>query len=366
MGHTVFYHGNCVDGYVSACNLKKALGDTGTPHFCPISYGRAVNFFKHYDIDSHIHTVWLINICLKASTLQDILDRGFNVVIIDTHKSSIDHISKLRNDESAKRLRFIIGTGGYCTASLISAIGIDTLMNIKNVEVGMPRVEVGYLDNGKLEAQFLTNISTKGFDRKRLTQIDRMLEAYELSKDTVSTLFKDGEALSFWMIQNDIQLEKPVADLNKIFAVYESHLSQAIAHGKIIAQAHKRVVLRALGAGLTETIRTADGSYVTINVSYVPDGLEDMFGDIFCHRNEGKSIAVAVLPNGMVNATSVSLRSTTVDLLPIAQRIHGGGDRNKAGTSLSGTHHSLHEIKYLIRCALQEAKEAIEESVKAA
>lgn len=366
MGHTVFYHGNCVDGFVSACNLKKALGDTGTPHFCPISYGRAGNFFKYYDIDSHVHTVWLINICLKASVLQEILDKGFDVVVIDTHKSSIDHIGKLRNDESAERLRFIIATAGYSTSSLISAIGSDTLTNIKDVEVGLPRVEVGRLDDGKLEAQFICNISTRNLDRKRLTAVDRLVEAYKVDKDSTSSKYQDGQALSLWMIQNDIQLEKPIADLHKLFKRYDTNLDDAVLQGKVIAEVHKRIVLRALGAGLTECIHTPDGEFVTINVSFVPDGLENMFGDIFCQRTTGKCVAVAVLPNGLVNATCVNLRSTTVDVLKIAERLHGGGDIDKAGTTISGTHHSLHEIKYLVRSTLQEAKEPIEESIEAA
>lgn len=365
MGHTVFYHGNNVDGYISACNLKKAIGDTLSPHFCPISYGRAVNFFKHYDIDSHTHTIWLINICLKTSHLQELLDEGYTVIVIDTHKSSIDHISRIRHDDNAKRLRFIVGTAGYCTASLISAIGKETLLNMRNIEPGIPRVEVGRLDNGKLEAQFISNISTRGLDRSRVTEVDQLLEAYEVGIDTVTSLYQKGQSLHFWMIQNNVQLEKPVTEINAIFAQYELNLRDVLLHGQIISEAHKRIINRALGAAVIETIQTRTGP-VTISVSWVPDGLEDYYGDIYCHRTKGDCIAVACITNGAVEATSLSLRSTTVDVLPIVKRLHGGGDTHSAGTTLSGTHHSLHEIKYLVRGALLQVKEAIEDSIQVA
>lgn len=363
MGHTVFYHGNCIDGFVSACNLKNTLGQT--PHFHPISYGRAGDFFKHYDIDSHIHTVWFINICIKGKHLQEILDQGFNVVVIDTHSSSIEQISEVRNDENATRLRYIIGRSGYCTSSLISALGVETLRSILHLDVGMPRVEVGRLDNGRLEAQFLCNISTRSLDRNRLTPIDRVLECYTLAKSPSTPQYYQGQALHFWMLQYDIQLERPVADITTLFTREGVTLQTIVdVHGKIITDTHRRTVMRAIGAGMVDKVKVPEE--VQFIVSMVPDGLEDFFGEVYNNRTMGKCIAVAVLVNGSNSTTGISIRSETVDVLHIARRLYGGGDERRAGTTLSGTHHSLHEIKYLIKGALQHTGEKIQDSIKAA
>lgn len=363
MGHTVFYHGNCVDGFISACNLKKALGET--PHFRPISYGRASDFFKHYDIDSHIHTVWLINICLKTRALQEILDQGFNVIVIDTHKASIDQIAEIRNDENAERLRYIIGNTGYCTSSLISALGVETLRSFAQLDVGLPRIEVGRLDNDRLEAQFLCNVSTRSLDRTRLTEIDHLIEAYILAKSTTAPHYRKGQALHFWMTQYEIQLERPVAEINTIFEREGLTLKTILdVNGIIIADTHRRTVMRAIGAGMTDKVKIPEA--VEFIVSMVPAGLEDFFGDVYCNLTIGKCFAVAVIVNGGNNTTGISIRSENVDVLHIARRLYGGGDERRAGTTLSGTHHSLHEIKYLIKGALQHTGEKIQDSIQAA
>src|SRR5690606_1847516 len=130
------------------------------------------------------------------------------------------------------------------------------------------------------------------------------------------------------------------------------------------ADTHRRTVMRAIGAGMTDKVKIPET--VEFIVSMVPAGLEDFFGDVYCNLTIGKCFAVAVIVNGGNNTTGISIRSENVDVLHIARRLYGGYDERRAGTTLSGTHHSLHEIKYLIKGALQHTGEKIQDSIQAA
>lgn len=316
----VFYHANCMDGFVSMClwRLVPIHWLDKDVEYIAMQYGDAVP-------DVTDCAVVMLDVTVKPDALDEIISKAKSVKVLDHHQSAIDDYTSAYSSGSfeGKPLQNINKCGCFATKPAVKLSFVDAL-NAK------PKFHIGFNTNNsksgclmvysELSDYYTPDEVQAGFDvLKRMWYIASRIS----DRDVWKFEFEDTRAVY-----------ETVAAFNFSFDAFSAwfHLSEEEFH-KPIRENQIRVDMRLEQAALYATkaqILEVEGYKVPcVNV---PANYSSEVGSILAKT---APFAMMYVVNSEVAFLSFrSNKETGVNVVPIAQAFGGGGHVNSAGAKV--------------------------------